>query len=141
MASRNYETRPVRNETLERNKAIVRMHDQGYTVEQIAKLVGSSPSVVRRRVLMAEGIDVHNQHHRGKKRNTIGKLVPLTSDKLPLHTRAGTVWIVPIKPPRIGTLRDSPCEHCYLSELCREAVLDGDFIGCETPLIWELKEV
>jgi len=73
---------------------------------------------------------------------------------LPLRTRKGTMWHVPVPPPssqRVNAMRRrrlsdgrctsisaSMCEFCPYETQCREAVAHGDFIACERALAREV---
>ena len=72
-------------------------------------------------------------------------------DCVPLRTRAGIVWAIPVRPPsaaHIASARNKAgirrkpcytvCDFCLRQERCREAVAAGDFIGCEWPLQREM---
>ena len=76
-----------------------------------------------------------------------------TVDRIPLKTRIGTIWAMPVKPPSAGCIAAkrnkrgerarlcyTVCDFCARQERCREAVAVGDFIGCEWPLTRELLE-
>jgi hypothetical protein len=78
----------------------------------------------------------------------------VTVAHIPLRTRIGTIWAIPVKPPsaaRIQAERNrnraryrlhyTVCDFCAREGRCREAVAAGDFIGCEWPLERELLEV
>ena len=75
----------------------------------------------------------------------------VTVDAVPLKTRIGTIWAIPTMPPSAACiaakrnkhrnryrLRYNVCDFCARQERCREAVIAGDFIGCEQPLEREL---
>ena len=60
------------------------------------------------------------------------RLVPVT--RIPMQTGKGTIWMHPIRPPKIRktyTGPFNPCEHCPFESQCHEAVQRGDFIACE----------
>lgn len=73
---------------------------------------------------------------------------PVQVERLPLRTRAGTMWAQPIQPPdqaavlrwrrEMGLATVNACDCCPRQERCREAVARGDFIGCERALPREI---
>jgi len=58
-------------------------------------------------------------------------IVEVDEEDLPLETRSGIMWIVPVK-------RHRSCEKCDMEDLCREAVRYGWFLACERPLEGEM---
>ena len=73
---------------------------------------------------------------------------PVQVENLPLRTRAGTMWAQPIPAPTQADVKHwrytlksstiSSCECCAREPKCREAVLRGDFVGCERMLPREM---
>ncbi len=60
-------------------------------------------------------------------------VININDDDLPLDTKTGTIiaWC--------GDCRDiGNCDECGMEELCRELVIDHNFVACERPLLKEL---
>jgi len=60
------------------------------------------------------------------------------ASQIPQLTLAGMVWIRPVRPPKSVSHHSTPCANCPLEGKCREAVANGDFVGCERPLEREI---
>lgn len=93
--------------------------------EELARRVGCSPATVN---------TYRQDYHRVLEGDDV---LTVTEEDLPLPTRKGEVWCVPIE----SAVRCEPWdgrEGCRLYERCKEAVRLGHFVGCERPLKGEL---
>ena len=105
--------------------AITTLRADGLTHKQIAAVVGCSNKAVAYHL---------------KKAAHEARLYPLDKITLPLVTDSGLMWHEKIEAPVQNSQESDCCAHCELEEECRPHVAIGDYMACERPMLWEVRE-
>ena len=105
--------------------AITSLRADGLTHKAIAAIVGCTHKAVAYHL---------------KKAAYESRMYPLEKIRLPLVTDSGLMWHEQVEAPVHNSQQDDCCAHCELEAECGPHVAIGDYMACERPMLWEVRE-